>query len=334
MRWILLSVVMLLIAAPAMATVNIKARTAAIGDAGNDKCSCVAVEYNCTAGEKIRAFSLEVTVDNNYIIQAVRDFNVGESNRIAPRKLGYGIFPGSFGKYINAADPCWTDPCYSPACPNTFADANGTGKGTNKIITELGSLYVAGDEPCSTGTLFRIDVIPKTWPSECNVTLAVNSTRGGVVNTNGDPCTPSLTGCKVTYTKCFPCWAPWNLVYANQWTPQGEPNCWCYPRQCHGDADGKKQGTSTKTGYWYVGSNDVAILQKAYLVYDSPRGPGMKGEPNICADFARDKQGTSTKTGYWRVGSNDLALLSAYYLVYESPRGPSTPPDCGGIINP
>jgi len=335
MRRILLIVVMLLIAAPVMAEVIITASPVEYGVAGNTLCSCVAVDYNCTAGEKIRAFALDVTVDNNFVIQAIRDFNKGETSSKTPNKFGYGIFPGSFKNYINAADPCWTDPNYTPICPNTFADAAGTGIGTNKIIVELGSLYLGdANEPCKTGTLFRIDVIPTKWPAECNVMLAENLTRGGVVDINGDRMT-TLHGCKKGYTKCFPCWSPFNLIYRgtpNGWLAVGEPNCWCYPRQCHGDAQGGKEG-STKSGYWYVGSPDVTILTHGYLVLESPKGPGLQGEPNICADYARDRAG-NTACGYYRVGSTDLTILAARYLVKESPKGDGIPSNCGGILVP
>jgi len=333
MRRILLIVAMLLIAAPVKAEVKITASPVPIGVVGNDRCSTVEVNYVCTTGEAIRAFALDVTVDNNFIIQGIRNFKTGES---VAGNLGYGIFPGSFNRYIDAANPNWVDPNYTPVCPNTYADATGTGVSTNKIIVELGSLYVAGNAPPASGKLFWIDVIPPKPGTAYsgNVSLAANTTRGGVVDINGNSVDPNLTNCTMAYNNdCFPCWYPWHQMHRLHWLPWGKPSCWCYFRQCHGDADGKKQGSST-LGYYYVGSNDVTIVRASYLVKESPKGPGVKGEPNICADFARDKGG-SAALGYYRVGSTDIALMSAAYLVKESPKGPGVrTADCGGILVP
>jgi hypothetical protein len=119
--------------------------------------------------------------------------------------------------------------------------------------------------------------------------------------------------------------------YTTQWTPAGRPCCWCYPRQCHGDADGKKQG-SVALGYNYVGSNDLDIMGVGWLVLDPPKGPGILGlevggVPVACADFKHDRQG-SVALGYNRIGSNDLDEMGIYWLVLESPKGPNTPANC------
>jgi hypothetical protein len=134
----------------------------------------------------------------------------------------------------------------------------------------------------------------------------------------------------ILFTKpgCFPSYDP----NYNAWVALGEPNCWCYPRQCHGDADGKKQGNSV-TGIYWVGENDLNIFSKGWKVYEPPKGPGLQGEPNICGDYARDQQG-NTVTGIYRVGENDLNKFTAYWKKLEPPKGSGTPPDCGGTLVP
>lgn len=111
----------------------------------------------------------------------------------------------------------------------------------------------------------------------------------------------------------------------SQWIDAGKNECWCYPRQCHGDADGYKNLLG-KTGYYYVGAADLNILQSAWQVKNSPKGPGVSGNQG-CADFTRTKHG-DYKNGYYRVGASDLNLLVYYWQVKESPFGPGVPPNC------
>jgi hypothetical protein len=148
-------------------------------------------------------------------------------------------------------------------------------------------------------------------------------------------------------TDCFP---PAHPDYS-EWVNVDKPDCWCYPRQCHGDADGL-MGGSSKCGYDYVETgdlsilisswleiepdcgfsavspHDLSILISAWLVLEPAFGPGIASIPNgICADFAHD-QGGSHKTGFYRVGPTDLNILIANWLVNEPPGGPGVPPDC------
>jgi parallel beta-helix repeat protein len=123
------------------------------------------------------------------------------------------------------------------------------------------------------------------------------------------------------YNGCFPSVHP----DYSEWVNVGMPDCWCYPRQCHGDAFGY-MGGSSKTGYYYVGPTDLSGgLAANWLVKEPPFGPGIAS--GICGDFAHDLGG-SPKTGYYRVGPTDLNILIANWLVLEPPFGPGVPPDC------
>ena len=86
------------------------------------------------------------------------------------------------------------------------------------------------------------------------------------------------------------------------WITNGRPACWAYPRQCHGDADGKKAGQNWVTG------NDLTILKGALNVSPLPTG-------GTCADFDHKKAGQNWVTG------TDLAILKANLN--------TAPPMCG-----
>jgi len=95
---------------------------------------------------------------------------------------------------------------------------------------------------------------------------------------------------------CFPSADP----NYGQWTSVGKPCCWCYPRQCKGDADGTP---FTKANYW-VSTPDLTILTKAWQKTIAQLQPVV--EPNICADFDHLP---FTKANY-RVSTPDLTILS------------------------
>jgi len=111
----------------------------------------------------------------------------------------------------------------------------------------------------------------------------------------------------------------------DEWVYVGRPDCWCYPRQCHGDADGQYEG---KDKYW-VSTNDLDILLAAW---NKPLEQLSGNE--ICADFDHAAQGKQN----YRVSTNDLDILVANWQI---PDGPD--PDCfegyseglkGGTISP
>jgi hypothetical protein len=113
----------------------------------------------------------------------------------------------------------------------------------------------------------------------------------------------------------------------SDWIALGRPECWCNPRQCHGDVDGLVGG-SAKAGYYRVGPADLNVLISAWMVKEPPLGPGIASIPNgICADFAHDRGG-STKAGLYRVGPSDLNILIANWLITEPPHGTGVEPDC------
>ncbi len=325
MRKLSILLAALLLAPPALAAVRIVVTPE--GEAA-------AIEYE-TDEEKVRAFALDITVDKG-TIETIYDFVRGESTAANP---GYGIFPANFGRYITV-DPdtgevvAWDVNDYTPVADPCDPGALG-GLGTDGITIEMGALYYPTDDnspnaPPNDGLLFRL-----TLSEAANVTVALNEIRGGIVLTDpevaADVDLDQATNVTVgggTGGSLFPVGHP----DYDEWVAVGKPACWAYPRQCHGDADGAKEG-DLKTGFHYVGQKDLTILLGAWNVREDD-GPGIASiENGICADFARDLNG-DPKTGYFRVGNSDLNILIENWMVKEPPDGLGVPGDCGGNLEP
>lgn len=323
MRKLSLLLAMLLFTSPALAAVRIVATPE--GEAA-------AITYE-TDGEKVRAFALDITVDKG-AIEAITDFVRGESTAANP---GYGIFPANFGRYI-IVDPdsgevaTWDVNDYTPVADPCDPGALG-GLGTGGITVEMGALYYPTDDtspnaPPNSGLLFKL-----TLSEAANLSVTLNEIRGGVVLTDPEVAADVDLGLAtgVAVGGSGDLLPPGHPDYA-EWVAVGKPACWAYPRQCHGDTDGAKEG-SEKSGFHYVGQKDLNVLLGAWQVKEAP-GPGIASiENGICADFARDLNG-SDKAGWYRVGNSDLNILIENWMVKESPNGPGVPGDCGGNLEP
>jgi len=127
---------------------------------------------------------------------------------------------------------------------------------------------------------------------------------------------------------CFPLDHPDH----GEWVKVGMPECWCFPRQCRGDADGRWEGTLKCGQIYYVRFYDLNVLMSTWNIAEPPHGPGV-GSAGICADFDHAAEGSS-KTGYYRVHFNDLNILMAHWYINAPPFGPGIPADCGGTLEP
>ncbi len=68
----------------------------------------------------IKAFALDINIEEGPAFQRIRDFKTGESNAVSP---GYGIFPSRFRDFIVVTGPNWVDVNYNPTtavCPRKF----------------------------------------------------------------------------------------------------------------------------------------------------------------------------------------------------------------------
>jgi hypothetical protein len=197
MKKVLMVVALLLLATPAFAAdVTITATLNPIGDmniAEPNYTRALTIGWTGAAeANSIRAFALTLNADSGAHLDKIRDYNRGESK--VPGG-GFGIFPASFRSYItpyNGAEVnSWTDPRYSPLA--LWPDPNsGGGNDNQNMVVELGTLFVEPNSPGTSGTLFTIDVNNESV-AECNVWIALDQIRGGVVlkdNTAADVCIP------------------------------------------------------------------------------------------------------------------------------------------------
>ena len=296
MRKIIFVMVAAMLTSPVWATVSIN-----VTDLGDGR---AAIEYSGT--ERARAFALDITVDAGSI-EAISGFAVGDDNN------GYGIFPANFSRHITV-DPTtgevsdWAIEGYTPVADADDPGALG-GLGTSGITIEMGSLYDTKAPPLA-GTLCIL-----TCSEACNMTVSLNATRGNVVLEDASEAVVDLAGATAKPVGAAVPVGSFIGTQADQWTSVGQPACWVTslnPRQCHGDADGKSQGSQK---FW-VSTNDLDILIAAWnKTYDEIGGQTINGVPLICADFDHASQGSNK----FRVSTNDLDILIANWQLPNQP---------------
>lgn len=142
------------------------------------------IKYQCTAGEVVRAFALDVRVDRGQIV-GISDFFRGESQAEAQ---GYGIFPAAFRDHITIGSGTkvnWDASDYTPLAvaqdsPNdTLPGLNSSG-----VTLEFGGLWdsaVPAAVPGAAGTLCAIQI-----SEAATVSLAANLSRGGILSASSD----------------------------------------------------------------------------------------------------------------------------------------------------
>src|SRR5882672_7753536 len=137
------------------------------------------LKYQCTAGEVVRDFALDVTVDQG-VIFGVSDFLVGVSK---PAAQGYGIFPASFRDHAtvgSGTNVTFDITQYSPmAVVTDYPGDTQPGLNSSGITLELGGLWdpnLPAAIPAATGTLCALHL-----SRAANVSVAPNGSRGGVI---------------------------------------------------------------------------------------------------------------------------------------------------------
>lgn len=307
MKKTLAMLLVLALVAPAMAV------TFTASDAGNQ---VLKIDYTLASGEVLRGLALKLTrTSGDAVVAAGGDVVVAPFNTFidyAFSNAGYQIGQGH--------------PVANPAAAGVAALPAST------FSISVGFLDQAGNQAgiAANGSI----TVKLTGTADSCFDIELDTLRGGVV---GDNVVAPAAGWKISQCVVFAVPEPIKStapIYAD-WVKYGKPNCWAYARNCRGDADGKRQGTA-KTGYWYVGTDDLNILLPAWQVREpatgtTPSGPGILSVTNgICADFARNVQGTA-KTGYWRVGTDDLNIFLANWQVREPATG--TTPSGPGVAD-
>ncbi len=142
------------------------------------------INYECTAGETVRAFALDVTVDAGQILN-ISDYFRGPCTDTAQ---GYGIFPASFRDHFAGAQATnidWNLSGYSPLGDPPDNPA-GTLPGLNSsgVTLEFGGLWDPNDPaavPPPAGTLCALGI-----SKQATVSVTTNAPRGGVLSTQPD----------------------------------------------------------------------------------------------------------------------------------------------------
>lgn len=195
MKRLICLLAVLIMAAPTFADVTIK-------------CTDGVVSYTSTEAERIRAFALDVTVDQDKQITSITDYK--DDGYSTSTSKGYGIYMTAID-LTNPVVPVWGDPVADPA-ENPYS----VGKIPGATITvELGSLYDGSENaPVLTeGDLFTIGV-----DGCCNVSFALNTEIGGII-LEGDPPTSAALIDGGGTAGCG-----------------GIPECWQNAQFCRGDA--------------------------------------------------------------------------------------------------
>lgn len=238
-----------------------------------------------------------------------------------------------FEIFMDAAysmDPCYTYGAGTPIAKVDVAGETDLATDGGLFAISMGGLGGMTDPdekaPPKHGT---ITLYADTGATETEVKVYVNAVRGGIIGEDGEPLVvlgladdePAKNGLKRGHVKINECYRESDAVGA--WYPVGKPKCWCYPRQCHGDADGRFVG-SIFTGYYFVSPDDHNILMAAWKVTEPDFGPGIASiYPGACADFNHARVG-SPFTGYYHVSPDDHNILMAYWKDLN----PTVPDDC------
>ena len=245
--------------------------------------SDVAITY--TGGTGVRAFALDVNVDNGATITGISGFYSGEGK-------GYGIFPGNFRDIIVPTAPNWAEPNYTPVAPAGDPGAAGAIPGA-AITIELGSLYDGdGNKPPDGDTLCVLTI--DALNGDCNVCVAVNPERGNVVLEDANEAATNLPICRHILFDCYP--SGFGQQYTD-WVTLGKPDCWCSLYQCDGDTDGATAGLAKLR----VSQADYDILSANWNFKATTAGF------NPCADIDHKGAGLAKI----RVSQADYDILSA-----------------------
>jgi len=285
MKKVLLGLLVLACAVPAFSAINITLVQGVGADA-----NLVSVNYACTAGEKVRAWALDLAVTDKALItssilrQGLKRPAVDDAN--------YYVTPTNAG-FTSLGSPS-TLRVWSYGSPAVSTDANG-------CTIEMASLYAAND-PCvahkfappASGTLisFRVQSEANSLVIGCDGAVAVsitgvNAKRGGVVLESGATASVSLPSALT-------------MNFATGPLP------WLAPAQAKGDA----------TGDGKVNAFDLLALKKAYNTNSatSPHGTAQ-GQYNCACDFTHDG----------KVNAFDLLKMKTNYNASGLPNCPSTP---------
>jgi hypothetical protein len=308
MKKILFALVVLLVAAPAWARVDILCEQ--VGDTDE-----VIVSFNASTEDPnlVRAIAIDIQCTGDGKILDAKCMNA--DFYVSPGKARGNV--DTVTGTIDYDDPNTACVCPEPGPPpGTHLDTlPGLVEDSNGITIEMATLYESA-APSMEGELVRLYLDGSSF----DIVITENQVRGGVVMEDAEDIVEvNAPGCHVEIG-CYPSAKEPDYT---QWKEVNEPACWCYPRQCHGDVDDANQG-DPKSGYFYVWSTELNALlagwKQVYSGHPEVDGPDADALPDtwICADFDHAMQG-DPKSGYFRVWSGDLNVLLANWKSNPDP---------------
>jgi hypothetical protein len=297
MRNIALAIIVLAVTIPAMGDVTITIDR----DASNK----VTIGYECDNNEKVRAFALQIDVNNGAFEVGSDDF-AGD-----PNHDDYYVCPGSISFTVDDGNTVIDD------FGNPIADQDPCGG-----VLEIASLY-ADNDPChKTPPADSNDLA--IFYLDCNavdflvgtITITEDLQRGGVILE--DPNEQFVLHLPSPITICEDCLVVGRNIGCVditdamfiEWVNQGRPDCWCYPCHCMGDHD----GSGTITGADILGSDGKggAILDGWYDAWNFAYHP--------CSDI--DNNGTITGSDILGSDGKGPPIYDGWYDGWNNPPCP------------
>jgi hypothetical protein len=249
----------------------------------------------------------------------------------------FDVFIDYAANHTNYADPgnadpatgAWLGVAHPLAAPGTTAGALAVNPTTGVLDVPrqdvsicMGSLV--GDAPTTPKSLAILTIADGATTG----VIDLDTIRGGVVDAGGQQMTVTwkIDGVvdstpPINFTVTNECYAG-QADYA-QWVLVGKPTCWCYPRQCHGDANGCQQTEKGLQPFW-VGSHDLTILSTGWKKPNTD--PAFSSF--VCADFDHISHSEKGIAWSFRVGGPDLTILSTYWKAPNAPHLVAPPADC------
>jgi hypothetical protein len=299
---IVMILAVLVMAAPAMAAVNFVAE-----DAGSGQ---LKISYTCDGGEEPRGIALKVTLaGNNGHIESEADVISMEA---------------AYNTYIDWAN---SNPAgYAVGDGHPLADPAGAGVVTfpaSEFSICMGSLDETGNQLPGPGTCANLITIQLHGDADDNVSVTVDADYsrapdggggGGAVGSTLDTNLP-LSAIDVAVTGSGPtdCVKDTAAFYqdwlgsagtthsSGNWT---KPDCWCYERNCHGEAD----GCTEFFGFYWVYTHDLQIMKDGYGLTDD-----QLDNTTICGNFDHLWEFFD----FYAVYTLDFAEIKLYYGLTE-----------------
>ncbi len=277
----LMAMLVLVVAVPAMATVNFTAVDATGGK--------LTIAYTTTAGDLPRGVALRLTLSDAAVVDTTAAVVVDPAfnafiDYAYSHPLNYAVGAGNPLAKATEAGALEADASDFSLCAGVLDQNGGQAAGpastTNLFTIQLKSIPVAGTNVTISGDTLR-------GPASGVV--------GSVLNSNLPITVKVMPGAVIECVKS-------TASFYNDWVAWGKPNCWCYERQCNGDINGKKEPIGTTQ----VGATDLAIFKNAFGKNPTDLALVTNG---ICADLNHKKE----PIGVARVGATDLGIFKTYY---------------------